>query len=158
VTGAIDYTHVSILRAGPEHAAEIAELHAGLFDAPWSIGSIEELLSRPGSTAFLARLPGPPPAAGFIMGRLAADEAEILSVGVRKDRQRHGIGRRLVESLCRAVRRAGARRLFLEVAQSNAAAVALYRSLGFEVIGRRKDYYQRAGAPPEDALALALVL
>jgi ribosomal-protein-alanine N-acetyltransferase len=158
MTGPVDYRHVSILWAEPEHAADLARLHGELFDQPWDEGSIAQLLRHPGSIAFLARLGGPPHAAGFIMSQLAADEAEILSLGVRKDHQRNGIGRRLVEAMARAARKAEARRLFLEVAGSNLAAIALYKGLGFAEIGRRKGYYVRPGAPPEDALMLALAL
>jgi ribosomal-protein-alanine N-acetyltransferase len=155
---AIDYRHVSILWAAPEHAAELAGLHAGLFEEPWDAAAFARLLGHPGSTAFLARLGTPPQTAGFILGQLAADEAEILTLGVGKDRQRHGIGRRLVEALGRAAKRAEARRLFLEVAEDNAPALALYGKLGFIEIGRRKGYYQRAGGAAQDALRLALTL
>jgi len=158
MTGDVDYRHVSILWAGPEHAAEIAQLHAGLFEKPWDAQAVGQLLKHPGSTSFLARLGSPPHAVGFIMSQLAADEAEILSLGVRKDRQRHGIGRRLVEALARAARKAEARRLFLEVGRSNAAAIGLYTALDFREVGLRKGYYEHAGAPPEDALILALAL
>jgi ribosomal-protein-alanine N-acetyltransferase len=163
MTGAIDYRHVSILWAGPEHAQELAQLHGGLFEKAWDEPSFLSLLGHPGSTAFLARVgparPGAPAeTAGFILGQLAADEAEILTLGVHKDRQRHGIGRRLVEALGRAVKKAEAKRLFLEVGESNAAALGLYRGLGFLEVGRRKAYYERNGLPPEDALTLALTL
>lgn len=155
---AIDYKHVSILWASAEHAHELAGLHGALFDKPWDAGAFQSLLAHPGSTAFLARVGSPPENVGFIIGQLAADEAEILSLGVRADRQRHAIGRRLVEALARAAKRAEARRLFLEVAADNVAALTLYRSLGFEEIGRRKGYYERAGAPAQDALTMALKL
>ena len=155
---AIDYRHTSILWASPEHAAELADLHTGLFDAPWDTAAFASLLSHPGSTAFLARVGAPPQTAGFILGQLAADEAEILTLGVGKDRQRHGIGRRLVEALARAAKRAEAHRLFLEVAEDNAPALSLYKVLGFQEVGRRKGYYQRAGGPAQDALTLALKL
>jgi ribosomal-protein-alanine N-acetyltransferase len=158
MTGEVDYRHVSILWAGPEHAADLAELHKDLFEQPWDESSVADLLRHPGSISFLARLGQPLQTAGFIMGQLAADEAEILSLGVRKDRQRHGIGRKLVEAMVRTARKAEARRLFLEVAESNPAAIALYKGVGFAEIGRRKGYYARAGAPPEDALMLALAL
>jgi ribosomal-protein-alanine N-acetyltransferase len=158
MTSTVDYRHVSILWAGPEHAAELAQLHAGLFDKRWDTDAIAQLLRHPGSTSFLARLGGPSQPAGFIMGQLAADEAEILTLGVHKDRQRHGIGRRLVEALARAAKKAEARRLFLEVGQNNVAAVGLYRGLGFKEVGLRKGYYEHVGAPPEDALILALAL
>ena len=73
----------------------------------------------------------PPATAGFILGRLIADEAEILTLGVCENRQRRGIGQRLVEALGRAARKAEARRLYLEVAASNATALRLYQKLGF---------------------------
>jgi [ribosomal protein S18]-alanine N-acetyltransferase len=153
-----EYRHVSILWAAPEHAAELASLHAALFEEAWDAASIERLLAHPGSTAFVARLGTPAETVGFILGQLAADEAEILSVGVRADRQGHGIGRRLVEALSRAARKSDARRLFLEVGSGNVAALSLYRGLGFQEIGRRKGYYAKAKGPPEDALRLALPL
>ena len=79
-------------------------------------------------------------------------------MGVGKDRQRHGIGRRLVEALGRAAKKAEARQLFLEVAKDNGPALALYKALGFKEVGRRKSYYERPGGPPQDALTLALAL
>ena len=154
----IDYKHVSILWAAPEHAEELAKLHAGLFEAPWDAAAFLNLLNHPGSTAFLARVGTPPQTVGFVLGQLAADEAEILTFGVGKDSQRHGIGRKLVEALARAAKKAEARRLFLEVAADNIPALVLYKKLGFQEVGRRKGYYQRAGAPSEDALTLALTL
>jgi len=158
MSNAIDYRHVSILWAAPEHAGDLARLHAGLFEDAWDVGSFEKLLGHPGSTAFQARVGRPAELAGFIVGQVAADEAEILSLGVRKDHQRHGIAQRLVEAMGRAAKKAEARRLYLEVGQSNTAALALYKRLGFAETGRRKGYYQRPGAAPEDAVTLALAL
>jgi ribosomal-protein-alanine N-acetyltransferase len=60
--------------------------------------------------------------------------------------------------LSRAARRGDAKRIFLEVAEDNEAALALYRKLGFVELGRRKRYYERAGSEPVDALTLALTL
>jgi ribosomal-protein-alanine N-acetyltransferase len=158
MTGAIDYRHVSILWASPEHAPELAQLHAGLFAKAWDADSFLRLLAHPGSTSFLARVGTPPQTAGFIVSQLAADEAEILTLGVRKDSQRHGIARRLVEAMARAAKNAEVRRLFLEVGQGNVAAIGLYTGLGFKEVGRRKGYYEHPGAAPEDALVLALAL
>ena len=160
MTSPVDYKHVSILWASPEHAAELAELHARLFPKAWDAASFQRLLAHPGSTSFLARLGRPPKAetVGFILGQLAADEAEILTLGVRADRQRHGIARRLVEALARAAKKAEARRLHLEVGQNNGPALALYKKLGFQESGRRKGYYEQPGRPAEDAVALTLVL
>jgi ribosomal-protein-alanine N-acetyltransferase len=160
MTAPADYKHVSILWASPEHAGDLAALHGRLFPEPWGGPSFQRLLAHPGSTAFLARIGQPPKTetVGFILGQLAADEAEILTLGVRADRQRHGIACRLVEALARAARKAEARRLYLEVGAGNAPALALYEKLGFKETGRRKGYYEHKGRPAEDAVVLSLVL
>jgi ribosomal-protein-alanine N-acetyltransferase len=93
---------------------------------------------------------------GFVLGRLAADEAEVLSLGVAQAWQRRGLGRRLIEALARAAREMGARQLHLEVGAGNSAARALYAGLGFEESGRRRGYYVHPGMPPEDAINLRL--
>ena len=153
----VDYRHVSILWATPADAAEIAALHAGLFDKAWDAESMAGHLQHPGAASLVARLGTPPRTAGFILARVVADEAEILSLDVNGSDQRHGIARRLVQALIRAARKAEAQRLFLEVGERNAAATALYASLGFQEVGRRKAYYEHAGGS-EDALVLALRL
>jgi ribosomal-protein-alanine N-acetyltransferase len=150
--------HVSILWALPEHAEDLASLHAPLFDAPWGAATFRELLNNPGSISFLARAGRPPETIGLVIGRVAADEAEVLSLGVCRAWQRAGIGRRLMEAVCRAARKAEARKLYLEVAAGNSAAIGLYKELGFAEAGRRKGYYQRAGGPADDAINLAIAL
>ncbi|MDX2287456.1 MAG: GNAT family N-acetyltransferase [Hyphomicrobiaceae bacterium] len=155
----IDPKYISLLWAEADAAAEIAGLHADLFDPRWDEPAIEGLLAQPGSHALLAkvrlRLEGPPVTAGFIIGRVAADEAEIISIGVMKPFQRRGIGAKLVEGLMRAVTAAGSGRLILEVATDNAAALTLYRGLGFVEVGRRVAYYKRPNGEFADALVLA---
>lgn len=89
-------------------------------------------------------------ACGFIMWRRTGDEAEVLTVAVSPDQQRRGFGARLVSAVMAALRDEGARSLFLEVDAGKAGAIALYESLGFMRVGRRKRYY-RSGA---DALVL----
>lgn len=157
-----DPKFVSLVWVGPERALELAELHARVFSPAWNEASMQDTLSHPGSTAFLARvrdgaeaLPEP---AGFVMGQLAADEAEILTIGVLPKFQRRGVGTLLIEGLARAAKRAEAKRLFLEVAADNQAAFALYRSCGFTAVGMRKGYYTRTDGEPQDALVLALAL
>jgi ribosomal-protein-alanine N-acetyltransferase len=154
----IDPKYVSLLWAGPDQAGAVAALHVQLFDPPWDEAGIRALLDHPASTAFVAMVGNPKMAVGFVMGQLAADEAEILSIGVAKAWQRKGIGRRLVDGLVRAVARAEVKRVFLEVAADDAAALALYRRLGFTETGRRKGYYERKGGPPVDALRLTLAV
>lgn len=157
VTPFRNLNHISLLWAAPERAGDIAQLHAKLFDQPWDEASIKALLDHPASTSLIAVAGNPQLIKGFIIAQLAADEAEILSVGVSPDWQRSGLGARLLEGLCRASKRGEARRVFLEVAEDNAAARALYAKMGFKVTGRRKGYYLRAGGKV-DALNLALDL
>lgn len=149
---------VSLLWAGPELGAEIAELHAGLFDEPWDSAAVSKLLEHPGATTLIARTGFPKQSVGFAMGQIAADTAEILSIGVAADWQRVGLAKRMVDGLERALKRAGARRLFLEVADDNAAARALYAARGFDEVSRRKAYYTRKGGQRVDALVLSKAL
>jgi ribosomal-protein-alanine N-acetyltransferase len=79
------------------------------------------------------------------------DEAWVNNMAVRRDHQRRGIGRALLEELLSIARRNGARHTLLEVAADNTPAQALYDSYGFEVIGLRKNYYQASGT---DALVM----
>lgn len=154
-----DPKYVSLLWAGPEQAGEIAKLHAQLFNPAWTEESVRALLDHPASTAFMAMVGGAPKTCiGFVMAQLAADEAEILTIGVGKDWQRKGIGKRLVEGVARAAQRAEAKKLFLEVAADNDAAMELYRRAGFLGIGLRRGYYARPDGAAVDAVTLALKL
>lgn len=129
-----------------------------IFEPPWDSNSIKSLLEHPAATSLVAVAGEPKVTIGFIIGQLAADEAEILSIGVSPNWQRAGLGARLLEGLARAARRGEAKRIFLEVAEDNAPAVALYRKLNFVEVGRRKRYYERPGGKAVDALTLVLTL
>jgi [ribosomal protein S18]-alanine N-acetyltransferase len=88
---------------------------------------------------------------GYVLARRVGEEAEILNLGVAPDQRRRGVGRGLVEAALAVLGAAGAREVFLEVRQSNVAALGLYDACGFRVVGRRAGYYRR---PVEDALIL----
>ena len=154
-THVLDGKRVSLLWAGPERAADIARLHGVLFDPAWDEASVRRALDHPAATSFVATLGGPSEVIGFIIGQIAADEAEILSIGVDPTRQRHGVGALLLAGLARAVQRAEVRRLYLEVAADNAAALALYTRGGFTATGLRKGYYARLGGTAVDAVTMA---
>lgn len=151
--------HASMLWASPDRAEEIAALHTKLFDPAWDTEAIKGLLEHPAATSLIAVAGGQKKSViAFVIGQLAADEAEILSIGVSPDWQRVGLATGLLEGLSRAARRGGAKRIFLEVAEDNDAGIALYRKLGFTEAGRRKRYYERPGSTPVDALTLVLDL
>ncbi len=158
----IEDRYVSLLWAEMEAAEELATLHAQIFDPAWDANAFRDLLEEPGTSALVAKVRlrelGPPVPVGFAIGRVAADEAEVLTIGVSEPFQRLGIGAKLAIGLLRAVRSAGAKRLFLEVADDNAAGIDLYRGLGFTEVGRRQGYYKRRDGSATDALTLALDL
>jgi ribosomal-protein-alanine N-acetyltransferase len=145
---------LSLLWALADDAPAIAALHASLFPTAWDTDAIQALIEHPASLALVAVRTGRQ-TAGFIIAQIAADEAEIISIGVAPDDQRQGIGRQLVEGVARAAVRSDAQRLFLDVAAGNAPARALYAACGFAEIGLRKDYYTLPGGAREDALQLA---
>lgn len=89
--------------------------------------------------------------AGYVIAHHAADEGEILNLGVAPRCRRRGIGRALVQAMLARLATRGVRTVFLEVRESNLAARALYQSLGFTAVGQRANYYRR---PAESAVVL----
>lgn len=96
--------------------------------------------------------------AGFALYRVAADEAELLTVSVVPASRRAGLGRALVGAAEAGARAAGARRMFLEVAEGNRPARALYAGAGYREVGRRRGYYLRPDGRGDDALILEKAL
>lgn len=135
-------------------------LHASAFvplgERGWTRQEIGELLAAPG-VAGLALL-SDANEIGFALCRIAADEAELLTVAVHPDHRRRGAGRALVKLTIALARHQGARHLFLEVGSDNPAALGLYCDTGFQPVGRRPGYYQRSGRPAADAVVMRLPL
>jgi len=94
---------------------------------------------------------------GYAILMPAADEAELLNIGVAQAEQRKGLGRAMLAEMLSVARARQLRRVFLEVHASNVAAIALYRSAGFDQIGVRRGYYQNVSGN-EDALVMACEL
>jgi len=145
---------VTILPAGVETAPLLAALHAEAFPPPqrWGAEAIGLMLALPGHFALLAAEGSEP--FGFALGRAVAGEAEVLTLAVRPAARRAGLGRALMRALMGEAVRRGATELFLEVAETNAAARALYGALGASEAGRRRAYYPDGG----DALVLRFAL
>lgn len=134
-------------------AGRCAALHATSFAHGWSAAEFERLLASEACAADGAF--AGVEFAGFILSRQAADEAEILTVAVDPKFRRQGAGRILLSANLARLAARGATRLFLEVAEDNVAALALYRSFGFREEGRRKGYYRRADGEPVSAFVMA---
>jgi len=132
--------------ASEAHAIALAHIHALAFPAGerWGADAFALQLGLPGAFGWID------PSGGMVLARVAADEAEILTLAVIPARRRHGIGRALLRRAIAAAAQRGAASMFLEVAADNAAALGLYRGLGFRDVGRRARYYPGGG----DALVL----
>ncbi len=137
----------------------VAALHGCCFDDSWNAFTVGQVMRMPGAFGYIAVLPGGGGSIGdtpigFALASGAADERELLSIGVLPEYRRAGIGRQLVESIVTESTNRGAARLFLEVAEDNTAAQRLYRNLGFFAVGRRPAYYRRKSGPAVAALTL----
>lgn len=135
-------------------------LHADGFEDPWDSDAIIRLLDVPGGFGILAFTPGDLAKnrddipLGFVLIQTMLDEAEINTIVVAKKARKQGVARKLLSAVFDRLREDGVGRLLLEVAEDNAPAIALYRQLGFDEIGRRKNYYRRKSGRTVDALVM----
>ena len=129
---------------------DLAVLHARCFTIPrpWSAAEFAGFVTDP--LAFLL-VEGD---VGFLLGRAAAGEAELLTLAVAPEARRRGLGQRLVSRFLYQARLRGAASAFLEVAADNAPAQALYDRAGFAPAGRRRGYYAGPDGRVQDALVL----
>jgi ribosomal-protein-alanine N-acetyltransferase len=155
MTASVDIAPVDLT-----YADLLAALHAASFSRPgderWSSQAFSDVLGMPGAFCLLAKVPGEdgPSPIGFCACRIAGPESELLSLGVLPALRRQGTARQLIlRGMGRCVE-AGAREMFLEVAEDNPSAQLLYRSLGFYQVGRRKGYYIRLDNVKVDALTM----
>jgi len=92
--------------------------------------------------------------AGFVISRLAADQAEILSIAVAAPHRGRGLARKLLDVHLRKLTAYGINSVFLEVDEHNVPACRLYAGLGFREVGRRESYYVDAGKEASTAVVL----
>ena len=131
------------------HISQIAEMEKQCFSDPWSENSVASELGNPLSL-WLVALDGDT-VAGYVGSQSVLDAADMMNVAVHPAYRRQGIGRELVLALSERLKEKGVVRLMLEVRQSNAPAIALYESLGFQQVGLRPNYYRN---PKENALIM----
>ena len=138
--------------AGPRDAPALAALHGASFRRGWSEDEFERLLLDRNVLAHRATLGQQP--VGFIISRIAAGEAEILSVAVARAQQGRGLARRLLDLHMRRLAGLGVRTIVLEVDDDNLPARRLYARSAFRQVGRRDGYYPRPGSAAGAALVL----
>ncbi len=126
-----------MISASPAHAPALAAIHASAYppDQAWPAETFATHLAMPGVFGLIDL------AGGIILARVAADEAEILTLAVLPAARRSGLGRRLLEAAVATAARHGAVAMFLEVSENNAAARSLYEKSAFRPTGRRRRYY-----------------
>ena len=143
---------VAVERICAAHLFEVAEIERLCFAEPWSEQALELLLSED-AVGYACVRDGHVLAYGGML--IAPFEGQITNVAVHPEARRQGLGRCVTEALIRDAEERGLEQIALEVRASNAAAIALYESLGFAVAGRRKNFYRR---PAEDALVMVKAL
>lgn len=146
----------------------MAEIHAAAFVRlrPWTGAEFAALMAGPGVFVVGEAGGGTPPAPpagylgkddgqGFLLGRVAAGEAEVLTLAVLPEAQGRGLGGALMARFLAEVAARGAVRAFLEVAADNAVARRLYARHGFTDAGLRRGYFALTGGGVVDGVVMA---
>lgn len=125
---------------------ELAEIHAAAFTTPrpWGRDEFAQLLASP-HTFLVTRNDS------FALGRVTLDEAELLTLATLPTSRRKGLARTCLQRFDQKASELGAISAFLEVAQTNQAAIALYRSAGWQPTGKRPNYYVNPAGTRIDA-------
>jgi [ribosomal protein S18]-alanine N-acetyltransferase len=147
---------VLLRQASPLDLPALAALEAACFTHPWTEAQIAEemAVAPPGGLFVLEAAPGregPRGLCAYCAFRVAIDEMHVMNVAVAPGARRQGLARRLLGFALRRAARGGAKTAFLELRAGNEGALALYESLGFRRLSRRRAYYRQ---PVEDALVL----
>jgi [ribosomal protein S18]-alanine N-acetyltransferase len=147
---------LSVREAGPLDARVLAALHRECFQRPWDEAAMAQFTSAPGTLCLIGSVGDGASSVvgGLLIARKADDEAEILTFGVTPPCRNQGLGRALLQTAVERLRASGAKRLFLEVADGNEAALRLYRSCGAAPVGRRQGYYAHGADAAIFSLAL----
>jgi ribosomal-protein-alanine N-acetyltransferase len=138
--------------ATPRDAPRLAQLHGASFHRGWGEGEFEVMLAE--RNTLVHRLRSGRKVIGFAVSRMAADEAEILSIAVAASHRGRGLSRDLLLTHLGHLAGRGVRTVFLEVEENNAPARRLYDRAGFAVAGRRERYYRQSGGEQLNALLM----
>ncbi|WP_424628670.1 ribosomal protein S18-alanine N-acetyltransferase [Bradyrhizobium sp. SYSU BS000235] len=133
-------------------APRLSQLHRASFHRGWGADEFEQILIE--RNALAHRLRQGRTVIGFIVSRIAADEAEILSVAIASNQRGRGYSRDLLRTHLGHLAGQGLKKVFLEVEENNRAARALYERAGFRVVGRRERYYKDASGEQLNAVVM----
>lgn len=140
---------MEIIKMDLSHAQQVAQLEQACFSDPWSLQAVTGEITNPLSL-WLVAVDGEQ-VLGYIGSQSVLGEADMMNLAVSEAARRKEIGVKLVNALMEALRQNGVYRLTLEVRVSNTPAIKLYEKLGFQLLGRRPNYYYH---PNEDALIM----
>jgi len=140
----------NIVRLEERHLPEVAELEKLCFSTPWSEEALRGELKGP-FTHYFAAVDERGRILGYAGMQAVLDEGYITNIAVSPSLRRLGIADALLGILLDSGREMKLSFLTLEVRESNKAAISLYDKFGFQVVGRRRNYYEN---PREDALLM----
>jgi ribosomal-protein-alanine N-acetyltransferase len=138
--------------ATPRDSRQLAQLHGASFHRGWGEGEFEQMLREQNTLVHRLKLRGH--LVGFAASRIAADEAEILSIAVSPNHRGRGLSRDLLLTHLGHLAGRGVSTVFLEVEENNQPARRLYDRTGFTVAGRRERYYKEANGVELNALIM----
>lgn len=139
--------------AVPADLDQVAEIEQASFADPWTHDALATALGLAHIRFLVAEERGGTGSrlVGYVVALVMGDEGEIADIAVAPSARRAGVGGLLLARVQEEMARCGVRTLYLEVRESNGAALGLYEAHGFDAIGRRRGYYRH---PAEDALVL----
>jgi ribosomal-protein-alanine N-acetyltransferase len=138
--------------AGLRDAPALAQIHGASFHRGWGESEFDSMLTE--RNTLVHRLRMGRKVVGFSVSRMAADEAEILSIAVAESHRGRGLSHTLLLTHLGHLAGRGVRTVFLEVEENNQPARRLYERAGFTVVGRRERYYRQGGGEPLNALLM----
>jgi ribosomal-protein-alanine N-acetyltransferase len=143
---------LAIEPASLRDAPKLAQLHGASFHRGWGEAEFEQMLGE--RNTLVHRLRQGRKTIGFAVSRMAADEAEILSIAVDAKHRGRGLSRNLLLTHLGHLAGRGVRTVFLEVEENNHPARRLYDRAGFSVAGRRERYYKQPGGEQLNAVLM----
>lgn len=156
---------LSISLIKDDELSSIAAIHKDSFEKAWDEGELTSTLNSKGVSCLTAHNSSNPKHAtlGFLVYRITGDEAEIITVASDPSKRQGGVGRALMDEMIRNCLTERVGHIFLEVDETNIAALSLYKKLGFTKVGERKAYYKRVeikkdNKPLEKTASTALIM